>query len=80
MASPERLGFNPRLSHTKDSKKLYLMLLCLTLSIIRFGSRVNWSNPGKGVVSSPTPWCSGYGKESLHLTVNYGCQLNFYKV
>ena len=25
---------------------------CLTLSIIRYGSRVKWSNPGKGVVPS----------------------------
>ncbi len=38
-------------------KKWYLMLLCLTLSIIRYGSRVKWSNPGKGVAPSPKPWC-----------------------
>ena len=25
---------------------------CLTLSIIRYGSRVKWSNPGKGVALS----------------------------
>ena len=30
-------------------KKWYLMLPCLALSIIRYGSRVKWSNPGKGV-------------------------------
>ena len=30
-----RLGFNPRSSHTKNSKKWYLMLPCLALSIIR---------------------------------------------
>ena len=30
-------------------KKWYLMSLCLTLSIIRYGSRVKWSNPGKVV-------------------------------
>ena len=35
---------------------------CLTLSIIRYESRVKWSNPGKGVAPSPTPWCSSYGK------------------
>ena len=28
-------------------KKWYLMPPCLTLSIIRYGSRVKWSNPGK---------------------------------
>ena len=44
---PRRPGFNPRSSHTKDSKKWYLMPPCLTLSIIRYGSRVKWSNPGK---------------------------------
>ena len=36
-------------------KKWYLMPPCLTLSIIRYGSRVKWSNPGKGVAPSPTP-------------------------
>ena len=36
-------GFNPRSSHTKDSMKLYLMLLCLTFSIIKYGSRVSES-------------------------------------
>ena len=31
-----RLGFNLWSSHSKDSKKWYLMLLCLTLNIIRY--------------------------------------------
>ena len=35
---------------------------CLTLSINRYVSRVKWSNPGKGVVRSPTPWYSSYWK------------------
>ena len=35
---------------------------CLTLSIIRYGSSVKWSNPGKGVAPSPTPWCSKLSK------------------
>ena len=43
-------------------KKWYLMRPCLTLSIIRYGSRVKWSNPGKGVAPSPTPWCSKLSK------------------
>ena len=43
-------------------KKWYLMRPCLTLSIIRYGSRVKWSNPGKGVALSPTPWCSKLSK------------------
>ena len=78
---PRRPGFNPRLSYTKDlkkkkkKKKRYLILPCLTLSIIRQGSRVKWSNPGKGVVPSPIPWCSSYRKGNLRVTLNYGRQL-----
>ena len=49
----------------------------LTLSIIRFGSRVKWSNPGKGVAPSPTPGCSSYRKASLRVTLDYGRQLYF---
>ena len=69
---PGRPGFNPRSSHTKDLKKWYLIPPCLTLSIIRYGSRVKWSNPGKGVAPSPTPWCSSYRKGSLRVTLDYG--------
>ena len=43
-------------------KKWYLMPPCLTLSIIRYRSRVKWSNPGKGVAPSPTLWCSKLSK------------------
>ena len=43
-------------------KKWYLMPPCLTLSIIRYGSMVKWSNPGKGVAPFPTPWCSKLSK------------------
>ena len=43
-------------------KKWYLMPPCLTLSIIRYGSRVKWSNLGKEVAPSPTPWCSSCRK------------------
>ena len=53
-------------------KKWYLMSPCLTLSIIRYGSRVN---PGKGVAPSSTPWCRSYRKRSLWVTLDYGCQL-----
>ena len=67
--------FNPRLSHTKDSKKWSLMLPCLTFSIIRYRSRVKWSNPGNGVVPSPPPRCSSYWKGSFQVALNYGHQL-----
>ena len=51
---------------------------CLTLSIIRYGSRVKWSNPGKGIAPSPTPWCSSFRKGSLRVTLDYGSQLYFF--
>ena len=51
------------------------MYPCLTLSIISYGSRVKWSNPGKGVAPSPTHWCCSYRKESLRVTLDYGRQL-----
>ena len=47
---------------------------CLTLSIIRCGSKIKWSNPGKGVAPSPTPWCSSYRKGNLRVTLDYGRQ------
>ena len=53
------------------TQKWYLMRPCLTLSIIRYGSRVKWSNPGKGVAPSPTPWCSSYWKGNLQVTLDY---------
>ena len=55
--------------------KWYLMPPCLTLNIIRHGSRVKWSNPWKGVASSSTLWCNSYRKESLPVTLDYGRQL-----
>ena len=50
---------------------------CLTLSNIRYVSRVKWSTPAKGVAPFPTPLprCSNYWKGSLLVAVNYGCQL-----
>ena len=53
-------------------KKWYLMPLSLTPSIIRYGSRVKWSNPGNGVAPSPTPWCSGYWQRCLWVALDWG--------
>ena len=55
---PGRLGFNPWSSHTKDSKNDTCYLLAL--GIIKYRSRVKWSNPGEGVAPLPTPQCSSY--------------------
>ena len=41
-------------------KKWYLLPPCLTLSYIRYVSRVKWSNPEKGAASFRTPQCSSY--------------------
>ena len=56
-------------------EKSYLMPPCFTLSIIRYGSRVEWSNPEKEVSPSRKPWCSSYWKGSLQVTLNCSCQL-----
>ena len=41
-------------------EKWYLIPPCLTVSNIRYVSRVKWSNLGKEVTLYPTPWCSNY--------------------
>ena len=51
---------------------------CLTLSNIRYVSRVMWSNPGKEVASSLIPRCSRYWKGSLLVTLDYGRQQLLY--
>ena len=42
-------------------KKWYMMPPCLTLSIIRYRSRVKWVNPEKGVGPSLTLRCKVWG-------------------
>ena len=56
-------------------KKWYLIPTCLTLWIIRYGSRVKWSNPGKWVASSSIPSCCSCRKGSLWVTLDFGRQL-----
>ena len=41
-------GVHSHVESYQRLKKWYLIPLCLTLSIIRFESRVKWSQPGKG--------------------------------
>ena len=53
------------------------MTPCFTHSIIRDGSSVKWSNPGKEEAPSSIPWCSSYRKRSLRVTLDYGRQLYF---
>ena len=56
-------------------KKWYLILPGLTLSIIRYLSRVKWSKPEKGLAPSPTHWCCSYWKGSLLVAFDYGRQI-----
>ena len=56
------------------TEKWYLILLCLTLIIIRYVSKVKWSNTGKGVEPSLAPQCGSYWKESLRIALDNGCQ------
>ena len=53
-------------------KKWYLMPPCLTLSIIRYGSRVRGAIQGKELCPPLTLWCSSYWKGSLWVAHNYG--------
>ena len=55
-----------------------MILPRLTLSIIRYGSRVKWSNPGKVVAPPDTSRCSSYWKGSLQVALNYGRPTTIY--
>ena len=71
-------GVQSQVESYQKFKKWYLIPPCLTLRIIRYISRVKWSNPGKWVAPSPTPQCSSYWKGSFRVVLDYGHQ--FYLV
>ena len=56
-------------------KKCYMVAPCLTLSIKRYRTRVNWSNQGKRITPTHTLQCCSYWKGNLLVTLNYGRQL-----
>ena len=56
------------------------MLPCLTLSNIKYVSRVKWNNPGKGVAPSTTPWCCSYRKGRLLVALDNDRQLYFFLI
>ena len=58
-------------------KTLKIALDASLLNTQHYKGRVKWRIPGKGVVPSPTPWCSSYRKGSLRVTLDYGRQLYF---
>ena len=46
-----------------------------SLSIMRYWSRVKWSNPGNGIAPSLTPGCSSYWKGTIRITLDNVRQL-----
>ena len=67
----QETGVQSQVESYQRLKKWYLIILCLTLSNIRYVSRVKWSNPRKWVVPSPIPLCSSYWKWSPRVTLDY---------
>ena len=49
------------------TQKFYWMPPSLRLTIVRYGSRIMWRNPGKNVAPASTPRCSSYWKGSLRV-------------
>ena len=70
-------GVQSQVESYQRLKKWYSLPPYLTLNIIRYGSGVKWSNPGKGEALSPAPWCSSYRKGSLRVTLDYCRYLYF---
>ena len=75
--SLQETWFQSQVASYQKLLKWYLIPPCLTLSIIRYVSRLKWSNPGKGVAPSLTPQCSSYWKGSFLVALDYGHQLYF---
>ena len=71
------IGVQSQVKSYQSLKKWYLTPPCLTLSIIKYVSRIKWSNPGKGVAPFPTPQFGSYWKGSFRLAFDYGRQLYF---
>ena len=63
----------------RDIPKTHKMVLVASLLIIiRYGLRVNLSDPGKGVAPSSTSRCSNYWKGSLRFDLDNSRQLSLY--
>ena len=56
------------------TQKWYLIPPC----IVRYRSRVKWSNLGKGVGLSPTPRCTSYWKEAFESLSTMVANFNIY--
>ena len=74
---PADLGSVPGRVIPKTQKMvLDVSLLYTQYYMVRIMGIVGQSR--KGVVSSPTPWCSSNRKGSLRVTLDYGHQLYFF--
>ena len=71
-----KTGVQSQVESYQRLKKWYLIPPGLTLSIIRYVSRVKWSNLGKGVAPSPTLRCNSYWKGNFQVALDYHHQLN----
>ena len=71
---PEDLGSIPGRVIPK-TQKMVLDATLLNIQHYKEGTRVKWNNPGNGVASFPTPWCSSYRKGSLRVNLDYGRQI-----
>ena len=67
-------GFNPRSSHTKDSKMILDSAL-LNTQHYKVKIKVKWNNSSKGVAPSPTSRCNSYWKGDLQDTLDCDHQL-----
>ena len=74
----QETGVQSQVESYQRLKKWYLIPTCLTLSIIKYVSRVKLRNPRKRVASSLKPWWSSYWKGSLQVALDYGRQLYIY--
>ena len=66
----QKTGVWSQVESYQRPQKRYLITPFLTLSTIRYVSRVKWSNPEKGVASYSTSWCS-YWKWKLWVAFDY---------
>ena len=69
---PRDLGSIPGRVIPKTQK---MVLDASLLNTQHYKVRIKWSNPGKGVAPSSTPWCSSYWKGNLRVTLDYGRQV-----
>ena len=75
-----KTGVQSQVKSYQRLKEWYLIPPCLTLSIIRYRSRVKWINPGKGVTACFIARSSSYWKGSPQIDLDYGHQLIYINI